>query len=578
MLFDVPGFFAAAAFSCAEGALERTNIAAQQIKMKQAKINPTARRLVERVKMFHPVRTRRPDFTHDPSQCNFRILTAAQRIVNRYYARRSRALSSLDLRSMCAYSRASTMSIFPYGSLTEIVQQIRSKKISPSEIVELHLKRIEKLQPKLNAFVHLDAEGARRQARVAENLVAQGAHVGPLLGVSLTIKSCIDVAGWPCPAGSLLRKDYIAKQDAPLVSRLKAAGAILLGNTNTPEFLMAYETDNLLTGKTSNPWNLAHSSGGSSGGEAAAIASGCSAGGVGSDGGGSIRVPAHFCGICGLKPTSGRVPATGHFPQGAGAFSWIGVVGPMARTVADVRSLFEVVAGPDAGDALSAPVPMRAYREAELRGMRIGILESNVLGVATPETRAAVERAAKSLAERGFTAEPFRLHGLDRALDLWWFFFGPVIGHLFRDSSAGQENQISPMLREYLAFATTGDPITLEQFMKACADRDFLRAEILRQMQDTPILLSPVSTGPAFRHGQGNYLPGTGYRDTMRFSQWLNLTGFPGASVPVALSNDGLPIGVQVIGRPFEDELVLAVAEAIEQSRGPWQAPLLENG
>ena len=465
------------------------------------------------------------------------------------------------------------MSCFPFGTLAEITQEIRSKNVSPVEIVELHLKRIEELQPKLNAFVHLDGEGARQQARTAGNLVLRGAQLGSLHGVPLSIKSCLDVAGWPCPAGSLLRKDFAPKQDAPLVSRLKAAGAILLGNTNTPEFLMAYETDNLLTGKTSNPWNLAHSAGGSSGGEAAAIAAGCSAGGAGTDGGGSIRVPAHFCGICGLKPTPGRIPATGHFPPGAGAFSWIGVVGPMARTIGDVRSLFEVMAGPDAGDALSAPVPLRAYREGELRGMRIGILESDVLGAATPETRAAFERAAKSLVEKGFTVETFRLEGLDRALDLWWFFFGPVIGNLFRHSIAGHEDQVSPMLREYLAYATSGDPITLDQFTKACADRDLLRADILRQMQNTPVLLSPVSKSPAFRHGQGNYLPGTGYRDTMRFSQWLNLTGFPGASVPAAVSNEGLPIGVQVIGRPFEDELVLAVAEAIEQVRGPWQAP-----
>ena len=465
------------------------------------------------------------------------------------------------------------MNFFPYGSLAEITQEIRSKKISPVEIVELHLRRIEALQPKLNAFVHLDSEGAREQARAAESSVLRGAQLGPLHGVPLTIKSCMDVAGWPCPAGSLLRKDYVANQDAPLVSRWKAAGAILLGNTNTPEFLMAYETDNRLTGKTSNPWNLAHSAGGSSGGEAAAIAAGCSAGGVGSDGGGSIRVPAHFCGICGLKPTPGRVPATGHFPPGAGAFSWIGVVGPMARTIADVRLLFEVIAGPDPGDALSAPVPSRAYREGELRGMRIGILESDALGIATAETRTAVERAAKSVGERDFTVEPFRLDGLDHALDLWWFFFGPVIGNLIRQSVAGREAHISPMLLEYLSYTTSGNSITLDQFTKACTDRDLLRAEILRQMRDTPVLLSPVSISPAFRHGQGNYHPGTGYRDTMRFSQWLNLTGFPGASVPVGVSSEGLPIGVQVIGRPFEDELVLAVAEALEQARGPWQAP-----
>jgi amidase len=465
------------------------------------------------------------------------------------------------------------MQASPHSTIQQIAEGIRSKKFSPVEIVELHLKRIETLQPKLNAFVHLDAEDAREQARAAELSVRRGAQLGPLHGVPLSIKSCIDVAGWPCPAGSLLRKDYVPKEDAPLVSRLRAAGAILLGSTNTPEFLMAYETDNRLTGKTSNPWNLAHSAGGSSGGEAVAIAAGCSVGGVGSDGGGSIRVPAHFCGICGLKPTPGRIPATGHFPPGAGAFSWIGVVGPMARTIADVRLLFEVMAGPDAGDALSAPVPFRAYRETELRGVRVGLLESDALGVATPETRAAVERAAKSLAARGFIVEPFRLEGLNRALELWWFFFGPVIGNLFQDSIAGQENLISPMLREYLTCANSGNPITHEQFTKACAERDLLRAEILLQMKDMPILLSPVSTGPAFRHGEGNYLPGTGYVDTMRFSQWLNLTGFPGASVPVSHSNDGLPIGVQVIGRPYEDELVLAVAEAIEQARGPWQAP-----
>jgi Asp-tRNA(Asn)/Glu-tRNA(Gln) amidotransferase A subunit family amidase len=465
------------------------------------------------------------------------------------------------------------MSFFPYGTLVQIVKDIRSKNVSPVEIVELHLKRIEAQQPKLNAFVHLDPETARQQARAAESLVLRGTQLGPLHGVPLTIKSCIDVAGWPCPAGSLLRKDYVAKQDAPLVTRLKARGAVLLGNTNTPEFLMAYESDNRLTGKTSNPWNLAYSAGGSSGGEAAAIAAGCSAGGVGSDGGGSIRVPAHFCGICGLKPTPGRVPSTGHFPPGAGAFSWIGVVGPMARTIADVRSLFEVIAGPDAGDALSAPVPIRAYRESDLPGMRVGILESDALGAATPETRAAVGRAAKSLAERGFSVEPFRLHGLDRALELWWFFFGQVIGNLLRQNVASHEDQISPMLREYLSHATSGDAITLNQFTKACADRDLLRAEILRQMQDIPILLSPVSVSPAFRHGQGNYAPGTGYRNTMRFSQWLNLTGFPAASVPVALSSEGLPIGVQVIGRPFEDEMVLSVAEAIEQSRGQSEVP-----
>jgi Asp-tRNA(Asn)/Glu-tRNA(Gln) amidotransferase A subunit family amidase len=462
-----------------------------------------------------------------------------------------------------------------FSTISEAARDIRSKKLSPVELVESHLGRIASLEPKLNAFVHLDADRARAQARAAETAVSVSEPPGPLRGVPLTIKSCIDVAGWPCPAGSLLRKDYVPRTDAPLVARLKSAGAVLLGNTNTPEFLMAYETDNLLTGKTSNPWNLKYSAGGSSGGEAAAIAAGCSMGGVGSDGGGSLRVPAHFCGICGLKPTPGRIPTTGHFPSGAGAFGWIGVVGPMARTIADVRALFEVMAGPDAGDAHSAPVPVSSYPEKELRSTRIGVLESSALGKGTPETRAAIDRAAKMLSDHGFAVESFEMQGLDRAFELWWFFFGPVIAHLLNANLSGHESQLSPMLCEYLSHAASPNPVSLDQFLQACAERDLLRERILRQMGNVPILLSPVSSAPAFRHGAGNYNPGTGYLDTMRFSQWLNLTGFPGASVPISFSNEGLPIGVQIIGRPFEEELVLAVAEALEKSRGPWQAPLL---
>jgi amidase len=294
---------------------------------------------------------------------------------------------------------------------------------------------------------------------------------------------------------------------------------------------------------------------------------------VGSDGGGSIRVPAHFCGICGLKPTPGRIPATGHFPPGVGAFSWIGVVGPMARTVADVRALFEVMAGPDPGDALSVPAPPRAIADAELKGLRIGILESDGLGKVDEGNRAALQKAANGLAAQGFVVEPVRFEGLEQAIELWWFFFGPAIAHLFQSTVAGQEEKLSRIFRDYLQYAEA--PVTLDALLSACAERDLLRAKILRQMRDVPILLSPVSTTTAFLHGEGTWRPGAAqcYRDTMRFSQWLNLTGFPGASVPVNVSANGLPVGVQVIGRPHEEELVLAVAEKIEAARGMWQAP-----
>lgn len=464
-----------------------------------------------------------------------------------------------------------------YFSIAEIREKFRGREISPVELIEAHLNRIREIQPKLNPFVHIDAESARARAREAESRFARNEAPRPLEGIPLTVKSCLDVAGWPCPAGSLLRKDYIPHINATLVSRLEEAGAILLGNTNTPEFLMAYETDNRLNGKTSNPWNPAYSAGGSSGGEAAAIASGCSMGGVGSDGGGSIRTPAHFSGICGLKPTPGRIPITGHFPPGVGAFSWIGVVGPMARRVSDLRSLFAVMAGPDPGDALSAPVPVREIASHDLRELRIGILENPELGRATPETLSTLRRAAQLLCDLQFRVEPLKLEKLQQALDLWWVYFGPVISGALRRTTSGVESRLSPMLLAYLE-ATKAEPqATLESFTQACTERDLVRAGILRQLRNVPILLSAVSTEPAFRHGAGNYFPGQPqcYRDTMRYCQWLNLVGFPGISLPMGRSPEGLPINVQLIGRPHEEELLLAVAEQLEQARGPWQPPPL---
>jgi Asp-tRNA(Asn)/Glu-tRNA(Gln) amidotransferase A subunit family amidase len=463
-----------------------------------------------------------------------------------------------------------------YFSISETIEKLARKEISPVEVVTAHLERIQQLQPKLNAFVHLDAESALARARNTEAGFARGAASLPLRGIPLTVKSCIDVAGWPCPAGSLLRKDYVPTADAPLVARLESAGAILLGNTNTPEFLMDYETDNLLNGKTSNPWNLAYSAGGSSGGEAAAIASACSMGGVGSDGGGSIRTPAHFSGICGLKPTPGRIPASGHFPPGAGAFGWIGVVGPMARNVADLRVLFQVLAGPDPGDALSSPVPVRQLPGQDLRGLRIAILENPELGRATPETLSTLRRAAQHLCDLDYRVESLALEKLDHALELWWFFFGPVIADLIRRSAQGEEKSLSPMLQEYLDIAAREPKVTLESFMKACTERDLLRADLLRQLREVPLLLSPVSTAPAFKHGAGNYRAGDphNYRDTMRYCQWLNLAGFPGLSLPFGRSPEGLPINIQLIARPHEEELLLAVAETLEQARGPWPHPV----
>lgn len=325
-----------------------------------------------------------------------------------------------------------------------MAHQIRNKRISPVELAQVHLAKIERLNPKLNAFVQVDAEGVGRQAQIAERAVMGGEQLGPLHGVPISIKSSIEVANFRCEAGTRLREGIVSANDAPLVSRLRRAGVIILGATNTPELLMAWETDNLLYGRTNNPWDLERTPGGSSGGEAAALASGMSAGGVGSDGGGSIRVPAHFSGICGLKPTPGRIPCTGHFPPTGGPFALLGVVGPMARTVADLKLLFEVMQGPDDGDPCAAPVPVNWPDDSVARNLRVGYFENDGRTPVTPETRGAVQRAAEALTRSGFKVEPFRPEGLEEARELWKKFFVKVGGMLIAPSSREENKTKAP--------------------------------------------------------------------------------------------------------------------------------------
>ena len=453
---------------------------------------------------------------------------------------------------------------------------VRRRQISPLELAEAHLRRIEKLNPKLNAFVHVDADRVRRDARAAEWAVSQAAGLGPLNGVPISIKSSIDVAGLRCEAGSKLRDGYVAVRDAPLVARLRAAGAVILGVTNSPEFLMAWETDNLLYGRTNNPWDLTRTAGGSSGGEAAAIAAHCSAAGVGSDGGGSIRMPAHFSGICGLKPTPGRIPATGHFPNSVGPFALIGVVGPMARTVADLQQLFEIMQGPDEGDPSAAPVPLRKIDSKDVRRIRIGYFEHDDRTPVTAETRAAVRTAALALQRAGFQVTPFRPDGLETARQLWWKIFGVTGAMLLGPMMAGREHEISPILKEFSEWAAAEPPHTAESLLNTWIQRDVVRMQVFTQMKECPILLCPVGAIPAFRHGERSWkIDGATvqYLDAWSYCEWFNLLGMPAAVVPIAPSPEGLPIGVQIAGLPWQEELVLAVSAAVEQECGGCREP-----
>jgi Asp-tRNA(Asn)/Glu-tRNA(Gln) amidotransferase A subunit family amidase len=472
------------------------------------------------------------------------------------------------------------MSDLNFLNAVAMAEGVRAGKISPVELVDAHLARIDQLNPKLNAYVYVDAERARQQAKIAE-VSAVGARgesdsLGTLHGVPISMKSSMDVAGWACECGSQLRKGYIAPEDATLVKRLRAAGAILLGSTNVPEFLMAYETDNSLYGRTNSPWDLARTPGGSSGGEAAAIAAGCSAGGVGSDGGGSVRIPAHFSGICGLKPTPGRVPATGHFPASAGPFAQLGVVGPMARTIADVTRLFEVMAGPDSGDPASAPVPLRRWTEEEIRKLRVAYFEDDGVTPVTAETAEAVRAAADALRQQGFEVEAWRPQNLDRVWQLWWNLFGRGVQMAFAPMVEGREAELSPMHQLWRKKVAEEPPLDGRDWLNTLIGRDALREKLLRQMEKFPILLCPVAAIPAFRHGEREWtVQGreVEYLKAMSYSQWFNLLGNPAAAVPVASSPEGLPIGVQVVGRPWEDEAVLAVAARIEVAIGGFRRP-----
>lgn len=454
-------------------------------------------------------------------------------------------------------------------SATEQLDLLRQGAISPLELAEKHIRQIELLNPQLNALVDFDPDRIRAQANRP--------LTGPLAGLPMTVKSSIAVKGYRCEIGSVLNRGFVPTEDAEVVTRLRAAGAVLLGTTNCPEFLMNYETDNLLYGRTSNPWSLDRTSGGSSGGEAAAIAAGMSAGGLGSDSGGSVREPAHFCGIASLKPTAGRIPARGHLPPCVGPFSSLGAIGLMARTIADVALLFRTLSGRDSFDPSSPPVELREVSIEEAKRVPIGWFEDDGHTPVTGETRQAVRDAAGALERQGFTIHPFRPASLDAARRLWWKFFVQCGAMFYAPTIRGRERELSPMFQQFLEAATAEAPLSAVTLLDAWAECDEVRSKLLEEMEPYPLLLTPVCSVPAFRHGEREWtIDGktVRYLDAMRYTQWSNLLASPAAVVPVGRSQEGLPIGIQIAGRPFADELVLAVAAALEREFGYRPPPL----
>ena len=459
------------------------------------------------------------------------------------------------------------------------LELLNSGRISVAELAEAHIRQIERLNPALNAFADFDAERVRERARKHD--AWRGTRASrQLFGLPVTVKSSIATRGLKCEIGSLLHEGEIPNEDAVVVARMRAAGALILGTTNCPEFLMAYETDNLLHGRTANPWDLTRSPGGSSGGEAAAIAAGMSAAGLGSDSGGSVRVPAHFTGICSLKPTPGRVPGRGHLPPCVGPFSTLGAIGPMARTIADVALLFRLLSGQDLADPAGARVELREPGLDELRANRIGYFEDDGLVPVTAETRAAVHSAAGALREAGFTVEPFRPRTLEALRKLWWTFFVQCGALFYAPGIAGREDELSPIFKEFLGIAAGAPALTAAELLNAWAELDLLRAKTLEEMKRYPVLLCPVASVPAFKHGERAWdVDGrtVEYLDAWRYTQWFNALACPAAVVPVGSSPEGLPIGVQIVARPFEDEIALGIAGVVDAAFG-YRAPAMAMG
>jgi amidase len=421
------------------------------------------------------------------------------------------------------------------ASAVSLALSIARREVTAREVVEAHLRRIEAVDGRVNAVVRLDAERALARADVVD----RGSPLGPLHGVPFTVKDTIAAAGIEMAMGAPERVGVVADVDATAVARIKAAGAVLLGKTNCPAYGGGIETDNPVYGRTSNPYDLARTPGGSSGGEAAAIAAGESPCGLGTDSGASVRLPAHFCGLASLKPSAGRVPLTGVLDD-EGQLGTLGdprtQVGPLARSVEDVALLLRLIAGPDARDGGVAPVALGDPDDVEVRDLRVAVQFDNGLDTPTRETIAAVTAAAEALGA-GFEEARHPDGGHELTIKVW-------------SSYGGGGADLWRLLRRW----------------------DGFRARMLAFAARYDLVVCPVFPGPARLHGAMNV---AGELDPTSWTTPHSLTGWPAATVRAGTSSEGLPIGVQLVAGPWRDDVALAAALRVERELGEWTVPSL---
>ncbi|HEY2400719.1 MAG TPA: amidase [Steroidobacteraceae bacterium] len=448
---------------------------------------------------------------------------------------------------------------------TRIAELIAKRELSPVEVVQAHLDRIAEVNPKVNAIVTM-ADGALDAAKKAEAAVKSGARLGPLHGVPFTVKDGIDTAGVLTQRGSPIFKGRVAETDAPVVARLKAAGGILIAKTNPPEFSYSIESDNLLTGRTNNPWNLDYTPGGSSGGESAAIAAGMSPLGLASDLSISVRGPAAHTGVVGFKPTHGRVPMTGHWPRVPRRF-WH--IGPMARSVRDVALAYSLIAGPDGADGFSNTLPGidTGVGTKSTRQIRVGWLASpGFFGPTDPEVVATVKAAAHALSNAGCHVEEVRLPVLEQtdANSVLWKLQQMESRPEFAKVTAGHEDQIFRHARLVLDTPDT----SIADFVAAEQAVERLRDSFVDYFQRYDVLLGPVTPFPATKHGLNDLIVDgqtVSPFHVMSATSPFSLTGMPALSMRFGTSHDGLPIGVQIISSWLAESTVIDVALRLEK-------------
>jgi aspartyl-tRNA(Asn)/glutamyl-tRNA(Gln) amidotransferase subunit A len=453
-----------------------------------------------------------------------------------------------------------------YQDAATLAERIRTHEISSRKVVQAHLDRVAAVNPQINAVVTLMTEDALKAADAADRAVAAGGILGPLHGVPFSIKDALDTAGVPTQRGSRLFAGYIPTADATSVARFKAAGGIPLMKTNLPEFSAWTETDNLLTGRTNNPWNLDRTPGGSSGGESAAIAAGLSPIGIGSDVAISVRGPAAFTGIAALKATQGRVPYTGHFPSITRRW-WH--VGAMARTVGDVALGYSILKGPDGTDPYAVH-PRDADAGADRisgRPLRIGWVTNTAFGPVDPEIAAAVASAAARLADLGHAVEEVTLPFLGNPLGaLMTLIYGEIVPSI-KALAAGREADLHAIGAGIVGMA---DP-AFADFLAAEAQGEELRSAFAGFFERYDVLLTPVNPMTATPHGaqelvvNGVMVPWT---HVMAATSPFNLTGLPALSVPYAFSSEQLPIGIQLVGKWLDEATLLRLGAMLERRGG----------